>query len=270
VSELFATLGISAWKPLLTALVLPPLPFLMLIVAGSRPAASRHRTHRCLFALGLAGVWLSACSGCGRWLTQVALQPPPALGAAQIGALAARAREGASRVPAIVVLGGGREAYAPEYALPDLKPHTLARLRYGLWLARRTGAPVGFSGGIGWAQPDGVPEAEIAARVAATEFGQPLAWTESLSRDTRGNAIGTVARLQRSHIAEAVIVTHAWHMPRALRRFEAAAQGSIRFVAAPIGSGRADSAAFEWVPTSDGTELVRNAVREIFARAAGD
>ena len=166
------------------------------------------------------------------------------------------------------MLGGGRESHAPEYGLPSLKAPTLARLRYGLWLARRTGAPVGFTGGVGWAQAAGPSEADIAARVATEEFRHPLAWIEGDSRDTRGNAAGTVALLRRARVGEAVLVTHAWHMPRALRLFDAAAAGSIRFVAAPIGLGRGDGGALDWIPSAEGHELVRNVVREALARWA--
>jgi len=271
VGELFAVLGIAAWKPLLTALALPPVPLLMLIAAAAWPWGPRRGRWRGLaLACGIAGIWLSACLGTGRWLTQVALHPPPALDEARIADLAAQVRTGGPTAATIVVLGGGREIHAPEYGRPDLRPYTVARLRYGLWLARRTDAPVAFSGGTGWAQPDGMPEAEIAAHIAAAEFGRPLAWTEADSRDTRGNATATVALLGRHGVAQAVIVTHAWHMPRALRLFEAAAQGSIRFVAAPVGLGRGDSAAFDWLPTADGFELVRQALREALARAVGD
>lgn len=266
--ELFVSLGLGAWKPLLATLALPPVPFLVLVAAG---AWRRGRgAGGWLVAFGIAGVWLSACTGSGRWIVQALLQPPPALDAARIAALAAQARGAATPAPAVVVLGGGREAFAPEYGMPDLRPHTLARLRYGLWLGRRIDAPVGVSGGTGWAQPDGPPEAQIAARIAAAEFGQPLAWTEAASRDTRANATGTVALLRRAGVGHAVLVTHAWHMPRALRRFEAAAGGSMRFTPAPIGLGTNDSPVYDWLPTAQGTELVRVSLRELMARALGD
>ena len=34
-NELFITLGIESWKPYVTALVMPPLPFLVLVLAGA-------------------------------------------------------------------------------------------------------------------------------------------------------------------------------------------------------------------------------------------
>ena len=269
-SELFVSLGLGTWKPLLTALALPPVPFMLLVAIGAWRRGRGARGSGWLVALGLAGIWLSACEGTGEWVVRALLRPPPPLDAARVAELGRQARQGGAAMPTIVVLGGGREALAPEYGLPDLRPHTLARLRYGVWLSRRTGAPVGFTGGTGWAQPDGTPEAEIAARVAAAEFGRPLAWTEAASRDTRANARETVALLQRAKVRHAVLVTHAWHMPRALRRFEAAAGGTISYVAAPIGLGQGDTPVFDWLPTAQGFELVRVSLRELMARAAGE
>src|SRR5690606_32234594 len=75
------------------------------------------------------------------------------------------------QVQAIVVLGGGVQAQAPEYGEAQPGPHTLQRLRYGAWLARQTGKPLGFAGGIGWAAGAGaVPEGDVARRVLA-EYG---------------------------------------------------------------------------------------------------
>ena len=42
---------------------------------------------------------------------------------------------------AIVVVGGGRRAHAPEYGMSTLHPGNFDRLRYGLWLARETNLP---------------------------------------------------------------------------------------------------------------------------------
>jgi len=42
---------------------------------------------------------------------------------------------------AIVVVGGGRRAHAPEYGMSTLHPGNFDRLHYGLWLARETNLP---------------------------------------------------------------------------------------------------------------------------------
>ncbi|MFG5408565.1 ElyC/SanA/YdcF family protein [Piscinibacter sakaiensis] len=123
---------------------------------------------------------------------------------------------------AIVVLGGGRERLAPEYGQAMLGADSLQRLHYGVWLARATGLPLAFSGGRGWAQLDGEAEADLAARIAAQDYGLPLRWRENQSRDTRENARLTVALLRAEGVERILLVTHGWHMARA--RFRQAAR----------------------------------------------
>ena len=115
-----------------------------------------------------------------------------------------------------------------------------------------------------------MPEAQVAARIAANEFGRPLKWIEDGSRDTRENAARSVALLRAAGIRRIVLVTHGWHMPRALRAFEAAAGSDIRIEAAPMGLARgAETPALTWMPTTQGMALVRNVLRELLGRIAG-
>ncbi len=268
-NSLISLLGIETWKPVLTALLLPPVPLLLLVLAGARLMLPRRGLGWLLVLLGALGIWLSACAGVGALLTRTALHPPPALSNLQIMQL--RSDVKAHQALTIVVLGSGREAYAPEYASASLKHLSLERLRYGLWLGRETGAPVGFSGGIGWSAPVGPSEAEVAERVAARDFGLPVQWTEDQSRDTRENAIRTVALLERAGFTRAVLVTHGWHMPRALRLFEAAAAGRIEFLPAPMGTASlAQGSVLDWLPSAEGFTRVRQVLREWLGRLAGD
>ena len=50
-----------------------------------------------------------------------------------------------------------------------------------------------------------------------TTVQSPLRWTEDRSRDTRENAAATVALLRAAGVRQIVLVTHASHMPRAMR-----------------------------------------------------
>jgi uncharacterized SAM-binding protein YcdF (DUF218 family) len=172
---------------------------------------------------------------------------------------------------AIVVLGGGRRLLAPEYGISTLKPRTIERLRYGLWLGRETGLPIAFSGGVGLGAPAGPTEAEIAARIAEREYGRSLRWLETESRDTRENATKTVALLQAQGIEQIVLVTHGYHMPRALRNFQRAAEGSaMRIIAAPMGMpGSARLQALDWLPSVEGFEQTRLALHEWLGRLMG-
>ena len=146
----------------------------------------------------------------------------------------------------------------------------MERLRYGVWLARQTGAPLAFSGGVGHAQRKSVSEAEVAARIAREEYGRPLKWVEAESRDTRENAARTVALLKPAGVDHIVLVTHWLHMPRALRAFREAAGSAMRIEAAPMSlAGDTELSALSWVPSNTGFVQMRYALREWLGRLAG-
>jgi uncharacterized SAM-binding protein YcdF (DUF218 family) len=258
-------LGLESWKPILAALVLPPVPLLLLMLVGARLVLPRRGLGYFLVFLSTALLWLSACQGAGRWLQNFVLKPPPALYSDDLTRLKA---EGRNRAPttAIIVLGGGLIPRAPEYGVSDLGSASLMRLRYGLWLGRETGLPVGFSGGLGWAhiETSGRSEAEAAGRIAQQEYNRPLRWMEPDSRDTRENAIRTVALLRGSGVKEIVLVTHAYHMPRARKVFEEAAAGAFRITPAPMGSFVPTSRpVLDWLPSSRGYEQVSLVLHEL-------
>lgn len=263
----FSLLGIESWKPVIGALLLPPVPLILLVLVGARVMLPRRGLGWLLILLGTVGIWLSACAGIGALLTRTVLHPPPALSTDRIAQL--RSDVKARQPLTIVVLGGGRDPLAPEYGSSGLQHRSLERLRYGLWLGRETGATVGFSGGVGWGEPAGLAEADVAERVAAKEFGAPLKWVENESRDTQENALRTVALLKRAGIKRAVLVTHGWHMPRALQLFEAAAGGQVEFVPAPMGLAPvAHGRVVDWLPSAEGFTRVRQVLREGLARLA--
>ena len=264
---LFTLLGIEAWKPWLTALALPPVPMLLLMLIGGRLVLTRRGLGGSLLLLGAAGIWFAGCTGSAEALSRHVLRPPPPLAAERLRALKT-APKGRT---AIVVLGGGLEPLAPEYGAANLQQASMERLRYGLWLGRDTGLPVGFSGGVGWGQPEAVPEARIAARIAAQEFGRPLDWIENASRDTRENAVRTIALLRRAgDVRHVLLVTHGWHMPRAVRAFEAAGGGDFRIEPAPMGLAHGtERTGLAWVPSSKGMVETRAMLRELFGRLVG-
>ena len=268
-NDVLLRMDLGAWKPVLGALMVPPVPLLLLVVAGALGVARRRAWGALLVALGVAGLWFGATGVASDWLERRLLKPPPALPAARTEAL--RRDASARGTGAIVVLGGGMDALAPEYGTSSLSDASLQRLRYGLWLGRQTGLPVGFSGGTGWGGDAGTSEAEVASRIAAQEFGRPLRWTEGTSRDTRENAARMVPLLQRAGITHVVLVTHGWHMPRALAQFErAAAPAGIRIEPAPMGlAKRSGRGAIDWLPSAHGFARMRHVVHEWVGRTAG-
>jgi uncharacterized SAM-binding protein YcdF (DUF218 family) len=268
VNSLFAMFGIESWKPLLAALLLPPIPLLLMVLVGARLVGPRRGLGWFIVILAVALLWLTASLGAAQVVAQFTLAPPAALPADRIKALKAEAQ--ARRSLAIVVLGGGVEPFAPEYGISNLNDASLERLRYGVWLGRESGAPIAFSGGVGHAQSDAMPEAQVAARIASQEFARPLRWIEDSSRDTRENAARSVALLRQAGIEHIVLVTHGWHMPRALRAFREAAGSTIMVEPAPMGLARnTDAQVLMWLPSSSGFRLMRNVVHELLGLAAG-
>lgn len=260
-NSIFVDLGLGSWKFLLTALVLPPVPLLAIALWGAWLLWTRRGIGWFMTWFAVAGLWLSNCVGVAEALERGLLRPPAGLSAERIAQFQRDPQ--ARRAAAIVVLGGGREALAPEYRAASLNAYSLERLRYGVWLGRETGLPVGFAGGVGYAQEAGPPEAVIAARIAAAEYGRPLRWAEETSRDTRENAQRMVPMLDKAGIDEVLLVTHEWHMPRALRAFEEAGAGRLRVTPAPIALGPAiDRPLLRWLPSSEGHLLTRQVLRE--------
>jgi uncharacterized SAM-binding protein YcdF (DUF218 family) len=259
-------LGIDALKPFLTALLLPPVPWLALIVLGAWQLRRRRWLGGSLVLLGVALVWISCTQAAGALATRWLLRPPPAL--TDLKPLKTPPPSGQT---VIVVLGGGRIDTA-EYPHHSLSTISMERLRYGIWLSRETGLPWAFTGGL---SPGAEPtEAAIAARVGREEFRHPLRWAEDQSRDTRENAIRTLALLKQEGVGRIVLVTHDMHMPRSMRNFErarAAAGMSIELVPAPVGVLRKQPqwVAGDFYPTARGIAQTRYALREWLGLLAG-
>ena len=264
-NEIVMSLGLESWKPWLRAMLLPPVPMLVMILVGARLMFRRRLLAWLLVLLGVLGIWATCTSALTMGLTQWLLKPPPALLDVQIAELKRAPRT------AIVVLGGGRRLLAPEYGVSTLNERSIERLRYGMWLSRETGLPMAFSGGVGHGSQPGTSEAEIAARIAEKEFGRPLRWTETESRDTRENALRTVALLEPQGIDRIVLVTHAYHMPRALRNFQRAAEGrKLTIIAAPLGMrGSNQLNSSDWMPSVIGFDGTRVALHEWLGRLFG-
>ncbi len=264
-NEVFLTLGLESWKPLVSTLLLPPVPMLVMVLVGARLMFRSRLLAWLLIAAGVLSLGFASSGGGSQLLVRWLTKPPPALNELAISGL--------KRTPktAIVVLGGGRRSYAPEYGMSTLHPRTLERLRFGIWLSRETNLPLAFSGGIGHGAQDGPDEAAVAARIAEREFGRPLRWVEGESRDTRENAVRSVALLKAQGIERIVLVTHDYHMRRSVRNFERAAAGSnIAVMAAPMDLPNPGAARWQdWLPQHTSIEMSRVAVHEWLGYLAG-
>ena len=266
-NDVLQMLELGSIKGLVASIILPPSPWILLGLFGA--VLLRRKSLVSGWACVLGGslmVWFSCTTLLGSALIEALLKPPPALSSGAVGDLKTLAAE---QKTAIVVLGGGREAFAPEYGVSNLTGLTMERLRYGVWLSRATGLPLAFSGGVGHGAKEGATEAEIAGRIAAAEFNRPLRWTEGNSRDTSENALYTLPILRAAGIERIVLVTHGFHMRRAVAAFERAAQRagtSVTILPAPMGMAVHSGG---WLPTSDGLFQNRVAWHEWLGRLAG-
>jgi uncharacterized SAM-binding protein YcdF (DUF218 family) len=268
VNSFLAMHGIDSWKPVITALILPPVPFLLLTLIGARLLLPRRGLGWLVIFCSVVLLWLSACTGVARTMSQLFLPTPAALSFDRAREL--RAEATAKKTVAIVILGAGVEPFAPEYGVSSLSDASLERLRYGVWLGGQTGAPIAFSGGSGWSQTGAPTEARVAGKIAAEEFGRPIKWLESESRDTRENAARTIDLLKPAGITHVVLVTHGYHMARALRAFNEAASGAIQVEPAPMGLARGiDLPTLDWLPSARGFRDTRQVLRELAGGFAG-
>lgn len=240
-------------KPLLSTLFLPPLGPLLLAGLGLWLAIGKKRGGLALTMLALTLLWALSCHGSAVWLARSVLPQFAPLAAGQLEA---------SKVQAIVVLGGGVLPVAPEYSEAQPTAETAARLRYGVWLARQTSLPVAFSGGLGWAANarQTEPESEIARRVAEQDYGVALRWLEGKSRDTAENALLLAPLLVRDGVTRIALVTHARHMPRSVSAFEKA---GLTVTPAPMGFVLPNESDWlEWLPSAQGLTASRQVLRE--------
>ena len=242
-------------KPILTALVLPPAGPLLFAFLGVLIALWRRGLGLFVVTLGLVASYALSTNGMALVLARHLMPEVVAIQPQQL-----------QPAQAIVVLGGGVHAQAPEYGLPQPGPNTLQRLRYGAWLAKKSGKPLAFAGGVGWAAlgTDTEPEGTVARRVLQEDYGLALKWMDDRSRDTVENAARMAQLLQPAGVRRIALVTDATHIPRASAAFRAA---GFEVIPAPtdfpIAEGRPE---LEWLPSSTGATTCRSLVREWLGR----
>lgn len=240
-------------RAILKALVLPPASNLILIVIAL--ALYRRYTRLALITLllSLLSLWLIATPLVAVSLVQQLERCCPPLSARAL------VEDG---VEAIVVLGGGRYADAPEFASADVvNTATLSRLRYAVYLQSKSSLPVLVTGGKVYGHED-QGEAELMADTLSTYFGIEATWVENKSRTTRENAFFSSQLLQKNDITRIAVVTQAWHMRRAVREFQ---RQGMTVIPAPVDfvSGPAAPAfVIQLMPDARALHLSRIALKE--------
>ncbi len=193
---------------LISAFLLPPLNLLLVAVIGLWLWHKRPHIARILLTTSFVLLWLFST---------------PFFADALLHGLESEPLVHDSKEPladAIVVLGGGTYFHAPEYGGDTVGASTLERLRFAARLQRETGKPILLTGG----KPLGnnTSEAEQMKQVLEQEFNVPVRWTENTSDNTLESARLSRQMLKQAGVNRIYLVTHAWHMPRALHTFQAA------------------------------------------------
>ncbi len=242
-------------------LILPPASLFLLIAAGLLMWRRWPRAGRVVAGGGFAALaFLSSTAGAQFLVAPLENLSQPLRETDLTGA------------QAIVVLAAGRLQNAPEYGYRDIPDHiALARLRYAAHLQRRTGLPVLVSGGNGasGADPARTRQAYTKADAMATalreDFGVPVRWVETRSRDTGENAAFSAALLRQSGVGRVLLVTDAMHMPRARASFERA---GLQVIGAPtMFFGKQAQGLGAWVPSAEGMRRSWYAVYELLGIA---
>ena len=167
-----------------------------------------------------------------------------------------------NKAQAIVVLGAGRYSDAPEYGGDTVSQFELVRLRYGVHLYRLSHLPLVLVGGISNTEKGKTPESLLMKKSAEEDFNVPVMWTEQRSRTTAENAANVSALLRQHDIHRIILVTHAWHMPRAMEAFQ---HNGIVAIPASTGYILKDESdlIYSWLPSARAMYEVSLACHEI-------
>jgi uncharacterized SAM-binding protein YcdF (DUF218 family) len=194
-------------------LLLPPGVLLLLLVLAWWWRRSRPRLAGACFVMGVGGFWLMSLPVMVEW-TARGLEREPPLVREEWATLGQRA-------DAIVVLGSGRERGDLAWGVDQPTGVGLGRERYAARLAKASGLPILASGGLHYGTPP--TEAQLMADSLLDDFGVTVRWQVLLPQG----------------IKRVVVVTQAWHMPRAVWSFE---QAGFEVVPAPVGFLGVDNA----------------------------
>jgi len=197
----------TAWLAthLVAAALLPPLSLVLLLVAGL-VVQRRRRLALSLILLSTSALYALSMPWVGGLLLK-SLEISGPVSQAQL-----------QTADAIVVLGGGRRFAEAEYGGDTLNSLSLERLRYAAHLHRSSELPILVTGG----KPGGgtLSEGRIMQHILQSEYGLSAKWVEDASSTTWENARFSAPLLKQAGVQRIALVSHAWHLHRAVPLFE--------------------------------------------------
>jgi uncharacterized SAM-binding protein YcdF (DUF218 family) len=235
---------------LLERVLLPPTSPLLLMTIGMTLVPFHHSTALILMLTGVACMYLCSTFGVADRL-MYALQPYAPLTDTAIQCCDAQA---------IIVLGGKPHPLTQGTDDNPVSRFSIERVRYAAELHAATGLPILASGG----RPDNeyASEAELMTEAFRDRYQTEVKWLEQDSCTTWDNATMSYALLGQQKIHRVLLVTHAWHMPRADYAFK---QIGFEVIPAPTAFHQQsiNRFAFEhWLPNAYAIMICRLALHE--------
>lgn len=122
----------------------------------------------------------------------------------------------------MIVLGGGTEALEPPRQIVEVNGAG-DRLIYAAWLYKQGKAQhILVSGGLlDWTESKSTPAQDMATLLQMLGVPEQAIWLQPNSRNTYEDALYCAQILREKRISRALLVTSAWHMPRAVKLFQA-------------------------------------------------
>lgn len=213
------------WRFFLKYLALPPASNFILIIVGAVVLVFKPKIGRGLIVLSLVSLYLFCtpffASRLAHWWED--------------RYIAIRGQELAADYPkmnaqntALVLLSAGQHPNAIEYGGVSLNSSSIVRTRYAAQLATSTQLNLLVTGGTIFDEEEGV--ANLMGRVLKAEYDVQPTWLENKATTTWENATYTQEMLHQFGISRVVLITEAWHMPRAVWSFE---QAGLQVIPAP-------------------------------------
>ncbi|OOY34336.1 YdcF family protein [Solemya velum gill symbiont] len=230
----------------LETLLLPPSGLITLGIIGLLFGFTR--SGRQLLGISMLLLYLMSTTYVSAWMNSRLTYQYPAVDPALL--------KSENAPQALVVLGGGYYGESVEYGNTAIGPFFAERIRYAAWLAKQTELPIIVS--------SGKADAPAAVRILKEEYGIENVTQESNSWTTDDNARYLNQLIKEKEIGKIGVITHAWHMPRAMWSLES---HNIDATALPMGL-LASMPAFDdynsWLPSMAALVRSRNVMHEFF------
>lgn len=182
----------------------PPAVLVLLALIGALLALRWRRLGLTIVLLSSLFLYLLSTSAVSSWLMQQAeagvANDPDFSGAQAIVVLSGDVRLGAEGEP------------------DSLGPYTVERIFYAAQAYRRLHLPIAVSGGP--AERSHATAGDLMKAALERDFGISVSWNDNRAATTWENAVDTKPLLDAAKVTTVVLVTHAWHMRRALWCFE--------------------------------------------------